>query len=205
MKLVLNSVRTALILVLLLSGTGDFAVSWAGILRHGSGQKGVRCLDKVCFDMSRPLGDKTLFLRGMALRKYIWFDIYTAALYLPLDVPGNPKQVPAGPKILVLEYHRAVEKGKIVETIIQNVKREKDVDEKAVRARFDDLTAAFDPPFPGDRYEFIYEPGRGTSLVKDGQERVVIPGDDFAHAFFGIWISSYTEDHAMRRKLLGLQ
>ena len=113
--------------------------------------------------------------------------------------------VPKGPKAIVLEYNRNIKKSKIVQTIQNNVRHNPKVDYAQLEERFNQLAAAFDPPQKGDRYEFVYTPGKGTAMIKDGLERTVIPGADFAFAFFGIWTGDHLEDQTLRRQLLALE
>ena len=163
------------------------------------------CRYDSCFNPVEQLEGLILALRGVTLRKFFMLDIYTVALYLPEDVDTQDTVVPDGPKIIILDYHRQIEKAKVVAAIEDNVGKNPRVDQAAVHERFDKLTRAFDPPHKGDRYIFSYVPGKGTSLIKDGVERVVIPGDDFAFAFFGIWTSPHGEDKKMRTELLALK
>lgn len=162
-----------------------------------------RCNQYACFRDGFNAFGTQLNLTGTSLRRYLWVNVYSAALYLPpeanIEYRGG---IPKGPKMLILVYHRAVEKQKIVSTIIDNVYSNPDVDGAKVKARFDALTAAFDPPLEGSRYYFLYLPDRGTALLHDGEEKVLIPGDDFAEAFFGMWLSSH-ERSPMREDLLG--
>ena len=41
---------------------------------------------------------------------------------------------------------------------------------------------------PGDAYTLTHVPGRGTALRLNGRLLVRLPGDDFAPAYFRIWL-----------------
>lgn len=49
----------------------------------------------------------------------------------------------------------------------------------------------------GDRYLLQYEPGRGTSLAFNGEEKGVIPGAAFAAVYFQIWLGPNPIDSRM--------
>ena len=163
------------------------------------------CRARACFESWKDSEDQKLRLSGIAKRAYLWMDIYSAALYLPPAVKTATRGVPDGPKIMVLEYHRPVDKARIIESIVRNVENNEAVDKKKVRPRLDQLTEVLEAPGEGDRYEFQFVPGKGTTVSKDGAVKTLIPGDDFAFAFFGIWLYEHTGDAARRRQLLGLE
>lgn len=191
-----------------------FAVFFAAAIPAGNAQPapGLQaggqiqvCRGGACFESWKNAEDQELRLSGIAKRAYLWMDIYSAALYLPPAVKTATRGVPDGPKIMVLEYHRSVEKAKIIESIVENVESNEAVDKQKVRSRLAQLTEVLEAPGEGDRYEFQFIPGKGTAVWKDGAMKTLIPGDDFAFAFFGIWLYENTGDAARRRQLLGLE
>lgn len=175
------------------------------ILTKAPRPTGERCFEKICFKDRLDFNGKEFDLLGMGKREYLWADIYTAAFYLPKNVTAYSKGVPQGAKIIVLEYQRTIEKQKIIDSINDNVVANPDADHVELRPRFDDFTDGFEPPHKGSRYYFVYEPGQGTALIKDGVTTVTIPGNDFADAFYGIWLHEATGNQSLRSALLGQQ
>lgn len=163
-----------------------------------------KCLESICFNEVYSFDGRVYVLSGIGKRQYLWADIYTAAFYLPQGVrPDYENGVPQGPKLIVLEYQRTVEKQKVIDSIINNVTENPDADEIVLRPRFDHFTEGFEPPHNGSRYFFVYDPETGTQLIKDGKATVTIEGDDFADAFFGIWLHKNVTNQSLRNILLG--
>ena len=71
-----------------------------------------------------------------------------------------------------------------------------------LRPRLDRINALYDSVEPGDRYALTYVPGLGTELALNGQSKGVIPGADFAAAYFRIWLGERPIDTALRDRLL---
>lgn len=160
------------------------------------------------FEHAIELNGKTLTLRGVTIRKFEMsalslLTIYSVALYLPAetDISGD---IPDVEKVLILEYHLDVPKEKVVKAIRESVYANPDVSIPAVEADFQKLSAAFDSPKKGDRYEFPYIPQRGTAMIKSHEIMTLIQGRDFEQAFFGIWLSPHGNDLQMRCELLAL-
>lgn len=167
----------------------------------------LQCLENTCFETFVVREGTAFRLVGTGLRKFLWVDVYTAAFYLPeKSQPEFRRGTFEGPKMIVLEYHRKIEKTKIIQSIEEDIHRNPEVDPEKLKDRFGFLTAAFEAPEKaGSRYEFVYSPGKGMQLIYQGQTRVLIPGDDFADAFFGIWTSPFSKNPELRLSLLGYE
>lgn len=160
------------------------------------------------FDRVIEAGGKKLSLRGVTLRKFEMsaislMTIYSVGFYIDEKevVDGEVSDVE---KVLILEYRMDVPKEKVVEAIIENVQTNPKVDLERVRPYFEQLSDAFDAPKKGDRYEFVYLPGKGTAMIKAGRALTVVPTREFADAFFGIWLSPHGKDLDMRCEILAL-
>ncbi len=160
------------------------------------------------FEHAIELNGKILTLRGVTIRKFEMsaislLTIYSIALYVPegVDISGD---IPDVEKVLILEYRLDVPKEKVVNAIRESVYANPDVSIPTVEADFQKLSAAFDSPQKGDRYEFPYIPGRGTAMIKAHNIMIRISGRDFEQAFFGIWLSPHGNDLQMRCELMAL-
>ncbi|MFA6600524.1 MAG: chalcone isomerase family protein [Candidatus Omnitrophota bacterium] len=161
------------------------------------------CLHRECFDNVIEIGGQKFRLSGLSLRKYLrQIHVYTAALYVPEREQGIEVLSPDA-KILILRYHRKVEKEKIVESIRDNMSHLPGVNMRKVLPDLRKLEAAFTAPAKGDECRFSFFPGSGMTMAQNGTDRVTIPGNDFAEAFFGIWLSPDSGDLKMRAELLG--
>ena len=65
------------------------------------------------------------------------------------------------------------------------------------------LNAAYRDVAAGDRYQLCHAPGADTRLSLNGEELIRIPGDDFAVAYFGIWLRDGAISEDLRSALLG--
>ena len=67
------------------------------------------------------------------------------------------------------------------------------------------IDALYQDVEPGDRYALTYVPGAGTELAKNGEPLGVIPGADFASAYFAIWLGDDPIDASLRDQLLSFE
>lgn len=159
--------------------------------------EGVRFADRVVHD------GVPLSLRCTGLLRYkVIFKGYVAALYLgpgvePADVLGDV------PKRLELSYFWGIDAADIVkaggEILARNVTPETI---ERLRPRLERIDALYESVKPGDRYALTYVPGVGTELSLNGRSKGVIPGDDFAAAYFRIWLGERSIDASLRDQLL---
>lgn len=162
-----------------------------------------KCLNRVCFQKTRQVKNTPFRLSGISRMKYFGFDVYTAALYVADREKGIEVLGPDA-KILVIRYHREIAKEKVIQSIRRDLSSIASVNMAEVLPRFKDLENAFEAPLKDDRYDFIFIPGSGMDMIRNGRLLANIPGDDFAEAFFGVWISPDVEDQKMRTELLSL-
>lgn len=153
-----------------------------------------------------PAGDSgpALELHGAALFRYrVFFRAYVAALYLPPGVEGE-EALSDVPKRLELSYFWAIEGedfGRAADRLLaQQLTRE---ELALLRPRIDALHRAYRSIEPGHRYALTYTPGIGTELSHNGEPIALIPGADFAEAYFGIWLGETAPlDAELRAALL---
>ena len=77
------------------------------------------------------------------------------------------------------------------------------MDFPALQERLDRIAAAYEKVGKDDRYELRYMPGAGTTLLLNDREIITLPGEDFARAYMGIWLSETPANKKFRDKLLG--
>lgn len=157
----------------------------------------------VGFPDHREVADVTLDLNCVGLLNYgYFFKVYAGALYLgrgvsPRDAAGDV------PKRLELSYFRSIAGsafGPAGDQILAKNVAPETLD--SLRSRLDRLNAAYESVKPGDRYSLSYLPGVGTELALNGQPRILIPGADFAAAYFRIWLGEHPIDGGFRDQLL---
>ncbi len=72
-----------------------------------------------------------------------------------------------------------------------------------LRERIQRIASLYRDVGPGDVYELVYRPGRGTDLLRNGEPVGRVDGADFARAYFGIWLHPRSPHAALREGLLG--
>ena len=148
-------------------------------------------------------GDQDLELRGAALLRWrALFKAYVAALYLPPSTPSSDALEDV-PKRLEIEYFWAIGRadfGRAADRLLEDALGPEALDD--LRDRLDELHARYEAVQPGDRYALTYQPGVGTELSKNGRSLAVIPGADFAAAYFSMWLGERPIDARFRDRLL---
>ena len=149
------------------------------------------------------LGSEPLAMRGSGTAYYArLFRVYDAALYAPAGSRAPDLVAGTAPRCLVIDYRRPVTRDIIV-TAADTVLQRQAVALSALEARLDRLNAAYRDVDAGDRYQLCHAPGGETRLSLNGEELVRIPGDDFAVAYFGIWLRDGAISEELRSALLG--
>ncbi len=159
--------------------------------------KGVR------FEGATELPSGIIPLRGATLCRYWGFKVYTAAFYTDPSARTLEEILGPAPKRLVLYYNRSIDREDIVESAEHALRRNPDVDLAALRERLNRIYGWFEDVRKGDRFWLDYTPGEGSALYFNGRLKGLIEGEDFARAFYGIWLSDYSLDEDYRDRLLG--
>lgn len=168
-----------------------------------AGPSGAARIEGVDFEERVRVGDRELALRSLGLLRYrIFFKAYVAALYLqPEATPESALR--AVPKRLEIEYFWPIsgeDFGPVAEKVLaRNLERDQlerlQPKIRALHDRYEDVR-------PGDRYALTYIPGEGTELAKNGVRLAVVPGEEFAEAYFQIWLGEASIDRNLRDQLL---
>ena len=157
-------------------------------------------------DEIRVSPDRSILLRlnGMGLLRYsVVFRGYVAALYLPDRI--SEKRVPRNvPRRLELSYFWSIGAKDFGDAANQLLQRNLSASQfEAIRSRLDTLHRAYRDVRPNDRYSLTYLPDAGTELRLNHELLVSIPGEDFASAYFDIWLGDQPLDKGLREELLG--
>lgn len=145
-----------------------------------------------------------LKIRGVAILKWaMFFDVYAGAFYMPKDGQSQAWNDDV-PKRLELAYLREIKASDIAVSSEQLLKRNLSSSEyNAVAERLQKFLGLFRDVKPGDRYCLTYSPGQGTELRLNNEALGVVPGADFAVAYFGIWLGKNPISQRFRARLLG--
>jgi hypothetical protein len=149
------------------------------------------------------LGNEPLAMRGSGTAYYArLFRVYEAALYAPPGTEVHDLVEGAAARCLLIDYQRPVTRDVIVaaaDTVLQR----QGVALGPLQDRLERLSAAYRDVDAGDRYQLCHVPGADTRLSLNGEELIRIPGDDFAVAYFGIWLRDGAISDELRSSLLG--
>jgi hypothetical protein len=160
-------------------------------------------IEGVEFEERVTVGDQVLALQSLGLLRYrVFFKAYVAALYLEPGV-GPESALRAVPKRLEIEYFWPIDGedfGPVAEKVLARNVEGKQLQRlqpkiRALHDRYEDVQ-------PGDRYALTFIPGKGTELAKNGVRLAVVPGDEFAEAYFRIWLGDASIDRKLRDQLL---
>ena len=150
------------------------------------------------------VGDKTLKLNGMGLRKKAIFKVYVGGLYVETPTKDAAAIVAAdAPRLISMKYLRDVEKVKITEAFqegFQNNAKELAAKQKA---NIDKMIAAVPDLKDGETMSFEYLPGKGTTLSHNGKELLTVEGKEFADAVFLLWLGPKPPSDDLKKGLLG--
>ena len=140
------------------------------------------------------------YVKGVQLqgqgRMTVWgFDVYDARLYVG-DQRGQSGFA------LDINYLRSLKGSDITKSTIDEMQR-LGVGEANRSAWGKKLDGIFPDVVSGSSLTAIHVPGRGTVFLHNGKPAGEIAGDDFAKAFFSIWLDPKTAAPKLRTALIG--
>ena len=163
-----------------------------------------RELSGVTMPDTMTVGEKTLKLNGMGLRKKAIFKVYVGGLYLEAPSKDAAAILAAdSARSIRMQYVRNVDKSSITEAFtdgFQNNAKELAAKQKAV---IDKMIASVPDLKDGQTMSFTYVPGKGTTLTHEGKELFSAEGKDFADAVFLLWLGAKPPSEDLKKGLLG--
>jgi hypothetical protein len=138
---------------------------------------------------------KGLQLQGQGRMTFLGLNVYDARLYVG-DQRGQ-----AG-FALDLNYLRSLKGSDITKRTIEEMQR-LGVSEANRSVWGKKLDGIFPDVVTGTSLTAIHVPGRGTVFLHNGKLAGEIAGDDFARAFFSIWLDPKTAAPKLRTALIG--
>jgi hypothetical protein len=160
-------------------------------------------IEGVQFSSTFAAGDVELELSCVGLLRYMYVvKGYVAALYVDREVAATDVLADV-PKRLEINYFWDLEGKAIGDAGEQLVARNVDAAAlKRLQPQLAQIRSLYEDVRPGDRYALTYVPGRGTELALNGKVLGVMPGSEFARAYFSIWLGEQPMDVALRNQLL---
>jgi len=163
---------------------------------QGKECKGVSFPDQLQVD------GRALALNGLGLRQatMLKVNVYVAALYVTkTSADANLLLGSSSPKQLVLQFLRNVSAAEL------NKAWDEGFDKRLAPFRdyLETLKGWMADMKTGQRLTFLHRPGMGLEVDVNGAAKGTIKGDDFAKAFFSIWLGANTPNPGLKSGLLG--
>lgn len=165
---------------------------------------------KECNGVSFPeqvqVAGTALTLNGLGLRQatFMRINVYVAALYVghPSGDAGAVLSA-STPKQLVLQFVRDVGGSDLAKAWDEGFAANAKDQVPALRSRIDRLKASVGDMKNGQRLTFTHRPTAGIQVDVNDAARGIIEGDDFARAFFSIWLGAHPPNASLKAGLLG--
>lgn len=149
---------------------------------------------------------RNLVLNGLGVREatVLMVNVYVAGLYLEAK-SSDPAVIlsPEHPKRIVMKFVRSVGKEKLTEAFTDGFGKNSGADGAALAGRLATLNAAMTDVRKEDVIALTYVPETGVTVTVKGKDAAVIPGADFQHALFSIWVGANPPNVSLREGLLG--
>ena len=151
------------------------------------------------------VGDDTLVLNGMGLRKKLWVKVYVAGLYLEkatTDAAAAVEQPGAKRVVMHFQTDKATKK-KMDAAWIEGFEANAAEGFRQLEDRVNEFIGFFGDMKDGDVIEITMVPGAGTTAKLNGEVRGVVDGDDFAVALLKVWLGDHPPSDELKSGLLG--
>lgn len=150
------------------------------------------------------VGDQTLVLNGLGLRKKAIFKVYVGGLYLP-EKSSDANAILSGDaaRQLVMEFVRSVGASSLTGAWDDCLKNNTPGADSDVKKGFKQLNGWMADVEDEDQLTFTYQPGAGTTVNVKGRDQGTIEGKPFADALFACWIGKVPPSEDFKEGLLG--
>ena len=160
-------------------------------------------LEGVTMDDSVQVGDHTLVLNGLGLRKKLWVKVYVGGLYLPAKEKDGAKVLAAdGPRRTVMHFLYKVGQSKLCEGWDEGLENNTSGASAQTKGDFKKLCDWMEDVVPGDRVVFTYSDGK-TDIEVKGKSKGAIEGKAFADALFACWLGPKPPSDDFKDGMLG--
>ena len=147
-----------------------------------------------------------LMLNGAGIRTKMFFKIYVAGLYLPSPVTDADRIINSEvPKRISMNFvYSEVSKDKMddgwQDGFADNTSPQQ---MDLLKARLERFKAMFGTMVKGDVVWLDFLPAVGTRVTINGEEKGVVPGQDFSSALLRVWLGREPIMDSLKKELLG--
>lgn len=155
------------------------------------------------FASQKKLAESVYELRGDAVYRH-WglVKVFAAGLY---SQPGASSVYPSNgvKKLLEIRYYVAIDADDFAQITRDGIRQVVgDANYRQLASRVESFNRLYRDIAAGDSYALAYDPKLGTTLYWNDIALGTIPGQDFATALFGIWLSEQGLDPRFRERLM---
>lgn len=148
--------------------------------------------------------EQSLMLNGMGLRKKAIFKVYVGGLYLTKKQSDAAAILASdSPRRMVMHFLRSVGADSISGAWQDCLAAQSGSPSADLKRQFDQLASWMGDVDNGDRLEFTYTPGSGTTVEVQGKTRGTVDGKAFADTLLSCWIGSSPPSADFKAGLLG--
>lgn len=150
------------------------------------------------------VGDQTLVLNGMGLRKKAVFKVYVGALYLA-QKSADPAAILAAdaPRRMVMHFLRDVGRDRLVEAWKEGFAGNAPQAQTRLAREIERFLSFWRDVKEGEEVTMTYLPGKGTTVAFGGKELGTIEGKEFADALLSVWLGPKPPSEDLKAGLLG--
>ena len=146
-----------------------------------------------------------LILNGSGARTKYLMEMYAGGLYLtePSSKASAIQAADAPMAIRIVISSSLVSQEKLVASINEGFQNSTGGRTTGIEPQINAFRRCFAEQISkGDVFEIAYLPGRGVIVLKNSQQKGIIPGLAFKQAVFGIWLSDNPADADLRVAML---
>lgn len=162
-------------------------------------------IDKRHFPTTLTFDNQSLQLGGVGTRTKFFVDVYDAGLYLKSAGQSAEQIIQTDqPTAIRLVITSKLITGKKMAKATRDGFKQAAGDELAsIEGEMNRLVDAFkDKIRLGDYFDLVYIPGKGTSVIKNGETKTRVEGLKFKQILFSIWLGDKPVQKSMRKALL---
>ncbi|MCP3957225.1 MAG: hypothetical protein GY719_05175 [bacterium] len=159
----------------------------------------------VQMDDTTKVGEETLVLNGLGLRKKAIFKIYVGGLYLPAKQSNAGKifAADATRRMVMHVLYSKLSQDQLADGWDDCLEANRPKASAELKKSFEQLNGWMEEVKEGGRLTFTYTPAGGTEVQVKGSAKGSIAGKGFADALFACWIGDKPATGALKKGLLG--
>jgi uncharacterized protein YecE (DUF72 family) len=155
------------------------------------------------FPPTTDVAGRTLHVRGTGLLSRWMIKGCDMALYVPRDTPRG-RILTDVPRCLEFHYYRTIRADQFAAAAWDTLRRNySDAELEKLKPKIDRLHDVYRDVAKGDRYRLVYVPETGTTLYLNGEALGTVEGEEFASAYFSVWLGPEPLDRRLKRELMG--